>query len=80
VHTTLWGIPTQISQENTLSNKIDHGWNNIHWLRVGEDKRQQFFQVKRLLKRDHLPEDPSQEKQKASQLGFTFGEQMSLIF
>ena len=76
VNTTLWGIPAQILRGNTLTGKFDKGWNNLHWLRVGEDERQRLLHTKRqiedvLLAEPEIPEKPSQPA-----YDFTVSEQM----
>ena len=35
-NTTMWGIPTEIIQGNTLTMEVQNHWYNIHWYRVGE--------------------------------------------
>lgn len=47
INTTLWGIPAHIIHGNTLTLETINSWKNIHWLRVGEDKRQAFKQMMR---------------------------------
>lgn len=39
INTTLWGIPARIIWGDTLKAEIKESWNNIHWVRVGEDDR-----------------------------------------
>ena len=39
VNLTLWGVPAKIYRGNTLENKYDMVWKNMHWIRVGEDRR-----------------------------------------
>jgi len=40
INTTLWGIPAQILQGNSLAWKFENCWKNFNWARVGEDSRQ----------------------------------------
>lgn len=82
VNTTLWGIPTQIRQGNTLANEVINCWNNLHWVRVGEDKRQQFLSVMELIKSP--PSNSNEEEQQISppapaSFDYNIREQMDLF-
>lgn len=80
LNTSVWGIPTQVLLGNTLTNEVTQGWNNIHWIRVGEHHRQRFRQLQTLMEQSS-PEDmqePSLDREATIHTGdFHIGEQMS---
>lgn len=79
VNTSLWGIPTRVLLGNTLTNEITQGWKNIHWLRVGEDRRQAFVKLKILMGQkppEDCPEPRLERKTTPQTFDYTMGEQM----
>ena len=49
INTSLWGIPAVMIWGDTLRMTVNKAWANVHWFRVGEDQRQAFRQMMRLL-------------------------------
>lgn len=49
VNMTLWGIPAQVILGDTLRNTETERWKNPHWHRVGEDQRQAFLKIRKLI-------------------------------
>ncbi len=60
INTSLWGIPAVMVWGDTLRMTVNKVWSNVHWLRVGEDQRQAFRQVMRLLV-EPAPKEPPDE-------------------
>lgn len=58
INTTLWGIPARVINGNFITGKINIGWKNIHWMRVGEDQR---LNAERML---HIIRELEQEPEK----------------
>lgn len=79
INTSLWGIPTQVFCGNTLANEFHSGWKNIHWARVGEDKRQAFLEIMSLIQQDPTSDNTDDKASDPSspitgtQLDFDFG-------
>jgi len=49
IKTSLWGIPAVMIWGDTLAVTVNKAWRNVHWLRVGEDRRQDFLRLMRLV-------------------------------
>lgn len=48
INTTLWGIPAQVIQGDTIRMTETGRWKNPHWRRVGEDQRLAVRQIQDL--------------------------------
>lgn len=66
VNTTLWGIPAQVILGDTLRNTVTDSWKNPHWHRVGEDQRQAFVKIRKLMEN---PPEPFESCQRERKLG-----------
>lgn len=49
INSTLWGIPAEILQGNTLTIEFSNHCKNIHWFRVGEDQRKRVLKTQDVL-------------------------------
>lgn len=54
LNTVLWGIPAEIVWGDTLRHIVHRTWKNIHWARVGEDRRRLFRNLLNLPTKDDL--------------------------
>jgi hypothetical protein len=61
VNTSIWGIPAQIRNANTLTDETYNTWNNIHWYRVGQpelERSRHMISVFNSILNDTIPSEP----------------------
>ena len=78
INTSLWGIPARVLLGNTLTNEVTAGWKNIHWLRVGEDWRQNIAELETLMGQEppeNLPEPRLEPVSTPQTFDYTMAEQ-----
>ena len=69
INMTLWGIPAKIIWGDTLCMTVNKVWCNLHWHRVGEDKRELFHQIGKLLSSpDKTTEETSNDNSQDTQV------------
>lgn len=52
---TLWGIPARVIRGDTIRRTVSGEWRNIHWFRVGEERRQLIQKLQEVVAAESEP-------------------------